>query len=113
MTDQGGPGRPSNAPSRAAEAHTGPVSQQVAGLLLLGVSRASRPAIASDLRDLFAFADLLGIAPLALTRPHLDLYLRHLLEVRGLAPATAVRRLATIRALMSYAVEEGIIGDNP
>ncbi len=65
-----------------------------------------------DLRSYFQWATDVGLAVMEATRPHIELY-RAALEARGLAPATADRRLSTVCGFSRFAHIDGRIGANP
>ncbi len=51
---------------------------------------------ALDLRTYFAWCAQRGTEVFAMTRPHLELYVRGIQEDRGYAPATTARWLSTV-----------------
>ena len=62
------------------------------------LARYSGPTLESyrtDLRQVFQWADNVGLAPLEATRPHIELN-RAWMDERGLAASTVDRRLSTI-----------------
>ena len=65
-----------------------------------------------DLRTFFQWAADAGVAVLAATRPHIELY-RTALEARGLAPSTIDRRLSTVCGYYRFAQIDGRIASNP
>lgn len=65
-----------------------------------------------DLRCFFQWAADNGLAVLAATRPHIELYRAHL-ENRGLAAATIDRHLTTICGFYRFAHIDGRIASNP
>jgi site-specific recombinase XerD len=80
---------------------------------LAGHLSATALTYGSDLRDLTVFAATRGLAALQLGRQDLDLYVRHLLEERGLAVSTVRRRLAAVTSFFGWAVQEGWVDGDP
>lgn len=66
-----------------------------------------------DLEQFFAWCRRYQLDPLAATRPHLELWARHLEEERHLMPATVCRRLGTITGYYRYAYLDGTIPRSP
>ena len=69
-------------------------------------------AYRQDLRGFFQWASDHGVAPLAATRAHIELY-RMSMEQRGLAPSTIDRRLSTVCGYYRFAHIDGRIPANP
>jgi integrase/recombinase XerD len=65
-----------------------------------------------DLRGSFQWTGDHGVAPLAATRAHIELY-RMSMEQRGLAPSTIDRRLSTVCGYYRFAHIDGRISANP
>jgi integrase/recombinase XerD len=65
-----------------------------------------------DLRGFFQWTGDQGVAPLAATRAHIELY-RMSMEQRGLAPSTIDRRLSTVCGYYRFAHIDGRIPANP
>jgi integrase/recombinase XerD len=65
-----------------------------------------------DLRGFFQWTTRCGVAPLAATRAHIELY-RMSMEQRGLAPSTIDRRLSTVCGYYRFAHIDGRIPANP
>lgn len=83
----------------------------VAGFL----ARYREPTLSAYRRDLLCFWQWCAdhqLPPLAVRRPHLELYLRDL-QARGNAPATVSRRLSTVAGLFKYAVIDELVATNP
>ncbi|MGI8683156.1 MAG: tyrosine-type recombinase/integrase [Mycobacteriales bacterium] len=83
----------------------------VAGFL----ARYREPTLSAYRRDLLCFWQWCAdhqLLPLAVRRPHLELYLRDL-EARGYAPATVSRRLSTVAGLFRYAVIDELVATDP
>jgi len=74
---------------------------------------ATRRNYQSDLRCFLAWCQHVQIKPLDLTRPQLELWVRHMEEHQHLAPATVARRLSTAAGLFRFAHIDGIIDNNP
>src|SRR5215216_2561244 len=66
----------------------------------------------ADLRQYLQWADDVGLAPLAATRAHVELY-RAWMEQRGLASSTIDRRLSTVCGFYRFAHIDGRITSNP
>jgi len=79
------------------------------------LARYREPTASAYRRDLRCFWQWCAdhqLQPLAVRRPHLELYLRDL-EARGYAPATVSRRLSTVAGLFKYAVIDELVATNP
>jgi integrase/recombinase XerD len=90
---------------------TEPSELAVAGYL----ARYREPALSAYRRDLRCFWQWCAdhqLDPLAVRRPHLELYPPEL-EQRGYAPATVSRRLSTVAGLFKYAVIDELVTANP
>jgi site-specific recombinase XerD len=66
----------------------------------------------ADLRQFFQWTARVGLAPLAATRAHIELY-RAWMEDRGLAASTVDRRLSTLCGYYRFAHLDGRIRANP
>jgi integrase/recombinase XerD len=66
----------------------------------------------ADLRRFFQWSTDVGLAPLAASRAHIELY-RSAMEARGLAAATIDRRLSTVCGYYRFAHIDGRIAANP
>ena len=84
----------------------GAVHLAAAGFLARYSGR-TREAYTLDLRTYFAWCSERGTEVFAMTRPHLELYMRWMEEERGYAPATVARRLSTIDGFYEFAVIDG------
>jgi site-specific recombinase XerD len=73
----------------------------------------SRIHTESDLRGYLAWCDLRGLDPLAATRPHIELYLRWLQEVRHFRPSTVSRRLSVVGGFYRTCVIDGALPHSP
>jgi site-specific recombinase XerD len=67
----------------------------------------TRVAYALDLKTYFCWCADRGTDVFAMTRPHLELYVRWMEEDRGYAPATTARRLSTVVGFYRFAVIDG------
>lgn len=66
--------------------------------------------------DLYHALDWLleqGVDPLAASRIHLELYVRHCLDDLALASATVARRVTTLRSFYKLAHADGLVDKNP
>lgn len=73
----------------------------------------TRDAYALDLRSFFYWCSARGIGVFAMTRPHVELYVRWMEEERGYAPATTARRLSTVAGFYRFAVIDGYLDRSP
>lgn len=119
VTDAGGAGpvlgvcQPLRLPPAASTSDPWALSQCAAQGLLGAYGAGTAASYGTDLRDLFAWATRCGTAPLLLSRLELDLYVRHLLDERRLAVSTVRRRVAVVHQFFLWAVDEGLLRDNP
>ncbi len=100
-------------PGHPAVADPPDPAEKLAAAFLLGHAGRTRDAYGRDLTDWFGFLDELGVAPLAVSRVHVDAYARRLAEVEERTPATVARRLSAVSGFYTYAVDEEAIGRNP
>lgn len=78
-----------------------------------GRSRNTVGAYRRDLGDFLGFCSARGVAsPSAVTAGDIEAYLASAAE-SGVSVATRARRLAAVRNLFSFLVDEGLIGSNP
>jgi site-specific recombinase XerD len=89
------------------------VSAELASRYLLTFGESTRRAYGSDLLDLARHCRQVGIPPIRLDRDQLEFYAQTLETVRGLAPATAARRISAIRGYYKRAVEKKLLGESP
>ena len=85
----------------------------LAAWMLSLTSENTRKAYARDLTDFAGFCAAHAIELLAVRRPHVDGYARHLTEVAELAPSTVARRIATLSNFYRYAESVDAIEKNP
>ncbi|MFI8598284.1 tyrosine-type recombinase/integrase [Rothia koreensis] len=108
MTASSGPPQPLGAGETNAQRRRQLLGAWLASLL----SPHTRRAYRSDLAGLCRFLDAGNTDLLAATRPILDLY-RARLVTTGLSSATIARKLAATSSFYAYAIESGVIEDNP
>lgn len=70
-------------------------------------------AYTKDLQILFDWCRRYGLDPLAATRPHLELFGRHLAEERGNKPPSVHRRLSTVKCFYRMAAVDDVISKSP
>jgi len=73
----------------------------------------SRVHTDSDLRGYLIWCELRGLDPLAATRPHIELYVRWLQEVRRLRPSTVSRRMSVVAGFYRTCVIDGALEHSP
>ena len=73
----------------------------------------SRIHTESDLRGYLAWCELHGLDPLSARRPHIELYLRWLQEVRRYRPSTVSRRMSVVAGLYRTCVIDGVLEHSP
>lgn len=74
---------------------------------------ATRAHAESDLRVFISWCAERDLDPLAATRPHVELFVRWMQEVRGLRPATVSRRLSVVAGFFTTAVIDGRLAASP
>src|SRR6266536_1668486 len=67
----------------------------------------------SDLRCYLAWCAERGLGPLAARRPHLELYIRWMLEVRRFKPSTVSRRFPVVAGFYRTCVIDGVLEHSP
>lgn len=97
---------------RASDAGVDRTRLGVAGFLAR-YTGATRVNYQSDLRCYLAWCYQVDIHPLDVTRPQLEVWMRHMEEAQHLAPATVARRLTTVSGMLRFAHLDGLIGANP
>jgi len=73
----------------------------------------SRDHTESDLRCFLAWCAECDLDPLAARRPHLELYLRWMQEIRRFKPSTVSRRFSVIAGFYRTCVIDGLLGHSP
>ncbi|WP_290105759.1 tyrosine-type recombinase/integrase [Microbacterium oryzae] len=99
-----------------ATAHT-PARNDIAALArdayLARYDGATRQLYAADLRVYFTWCAAAGVDPMAARRPHLELFIQHLLEDRGNKPSSVIRRMKPVRGFYQLAVADELIDRDP
>jgi integrase/recombinase XerD len=67
----------------------------------------------SDLRCFLFWCSERALAPLAATRPHIELYVRWMQEQRRYAPSTVSRRLSVVVGFYRTCVIDGVLDNSP
>src|SRR6266496_2816173 len=67
----------------------------------------------SDLRCYLAWCAERGLGPLAARRPHLELYIRWMQEVRRFKPSTVSRRFSVVAGFYRTGVIDGVLEHSP
>src|SRR5262249_62211173 len=73
----------------------------------------SREPAESDLRCYLSWCGARGLDPLAARRPHLELYIRWMQEVRQFKPSTISRRFSVTAGFYRTCVIDGGLGRSP
>jgi site-specific recombinase XerD len=73
----------------------------------------SRVHSESDLRGYLLWCELRGLDPLRATRPHIELYVRWLQEVRRYRPSTVSRRMSVVAGFYRTCVIDGVLEHSP
>src|SRR5213078_3776747 len=73
----------------------------------------SRDHTESDLRCFLAWCAERGLDPLAARRPHLELYLRWMQEIRRFKPSTVSRRFSVTAGFYRTCVLDGVLQHSP
>jgi integrase/recombinase XerD len=73
----------------------------------------SRVHTESDLRCYLTWCDSHGLDPLAASRPHIELYIRWLQEVRRYRPSTVSRRMSVVAGFYRTCVIDGALEHSP
>jgi integrase/recombinase XerD len=89
------------------------LSQEVADGFLLGYTGNTLAAYRRDLRDFASYCVDVGIAPLAASRRHIEMYARAMAGSRGLSASTVSRRLTTLAGFFRYALEDDAVTRSP
>ena len=67
----------------------------------------------SDLRCFLTWCAGHGLDPLAARRPHLDLYIRWMQEIRRFRPSTVSRRVSVMAGFYRTCVIDGVLQNSP
>src|SRR3954452_20433711 len=73
----------------------------------------SRIHTESDLRGYLNWCESRSLDPLAATRPHIELYVRWLQEVRRYRPSTVSRRMSVVAGFYRTCVIDGVLEHSP
>ena len=73
----------------------------------------SRQCTTPDLRCYLAWCAERGLDPLAAQRPHLELYIRWMQEIRRFKPSTVSRRLSVAAGFYRTCVLDGVLEHSP
>lgn len=73
----------------------------------------SRIHTESDLRSYLNWCESRGLDPLAATRPHIELYVRWLQEVRRYRPSTVSRRMSVVAGFYRTCVIDAVLQHSP
>ena len=73
----------------------------------------SRAHTSSDLRTFLEWCARHELAPLAAERPHIELFLRWMQEVRRYKPSTVSRRLSAVTGFYRTCVIDGVLDHSP
>jgi integrase/recombinase XerD len=73
----------------------------------------SRIHTESDLRGYLVSCDQRDLDPLAVSRPHVELYIRWLQEVRRYRPSTVSRRMSVVAGFYRTCVIDGVLEHSP
>jgi hypothetical protein len=85
------------------------ISDPIAPFLAGQLSANTKRAYARDIRDFLSFSQ--ARSPKEITRADIEAW-RNDMMLREFAPSTIARKLSTIRALLQYCVDEGMLGRN-
>ena len=96
--------------------HLAPFTDQLRVAVAAYLARfkgSSREHTKSDLRCFLAWCAERGLDPLAARRPHLELYIRWMQEIRHFMPSTVSRRFSVAAGLYRTCVIDGILEHSP
>ena len=99
-------------PSESSEPSTGRLRLALAAYLAR-FKGSSREHTESDLRCYMAWCTERGLDPLAAQRPHLELYIRWMQEVRRFKPSTVSRRFSVVAGFYRTCVLDGALEHSP
>src|SRR3954451_21520037 len=92
---------------------TSPVLRLAVAAYLARFKGQSRVHTESDLRGYLTWCDCRALDPLAATRPHIELYVRWLQEVRRFQPSTVSRRLSVVAGFYRTCVIDAVLEHSP
>src|SRR5580658_4875237 len=101
-----------SAPCRLPEPFTDRLRLAVAAYLAR-FKGSSRAHTESDLRCYLAWCAERGLDPLAAQRPHLELYIRWMQEIRRFKPSTVSRRFSVVAGFYHTCVLDGLMQHSP
>ena len=81
-------------------------------VVVRGLSENTTQAYAADISALLAFLDTIGASLETCTQRHLFLFLTHL-RARKMAAASLARHLSSVRGLFAFAVQAGLLSEDP
>jgi site-specific recombinase XerD len=96
--------------------HLVPVTEPLrlaAAAYLARFKGSSREHTESDLRCYLAWCAERGLDPLAARRPHLELYIRWMQEIRRFKPSTVSRRFSVVAGFYRTCVIDGLLEHSP
>jgi len=99
-------------PSHRLIPHADPLRLAVAAYLARFKAR-SREHTESDLRCFLTWCAERGLDPLAARRPHLELYIRWMQEIRRFKPSTVSRRFSVAAGFYPTCVIDGVLEHSP
>src|SRR3954469_5559733 len=92
---------------------TSPVLRLAIAAYLARFKGQSRVHTESDLRGFLVWCEDRGLGTLAVTRPHIELYVRWLQEVRRFQPSTVSRRMSVVAGFHRTCVIDGVLEHSP
>ena len=101
------------APSDPPEPFTDRLRLAVAAYLARFTGSSRREHTESDLRCYLTWCAECGLDPLAARRPHLELYIRSMQEIRRFKPSTVSRRFSVTAGFYRTCVLDGIMEHSP
>jgi integrase/recombinase XerD len=103
-------------PASVPSDHPSPFTDQLRLAVAAYLARftgSSREHTESDLRCFLAWCAERGLDPLAARRPHLELYIRWMQEIRRFKPSTVSRRFSVTAGFYKTSVIDGILKHSP
>src|SRR4051794_30193702 len=92
---------------------TSPVLRFAIAAYLARFKGQSRVHTESDLRGFLVWCEDRGLGTFAVTRPHIELYVRWLQEVRRFQPSTVSRRMSVVAGFYRTCVIDGVLEHSP